>query len=97
MAARGLLALAGELSADTAALIFHTSQEVMAKRFRDSKGRFCKRPPAPPLDPAFVAELGHERKAVDLTLDHRWEIVIEKRWTTYSHEEPDTTPTGETS
>jgi hypothetical protein len=34
------------------------------------------KPPAPPLDPKVVAELGQDRKAVEWTEDQQWELTI---------------------
>jgi hypothetical protein len=53
----------------------------MKPRVRDAKGRFCKvAKPAPALiDPEILKSLGQHRRAVDLTLDHQWDVEIISR------------------
>jgi hypothetical protein len=41
---------------------------------RDKKGQFAKKPP---LDPAMVAELGADRKAVTWSPDQHWHLRFE--------------------
>jgi hypothetical protein len=50
---------------------------------RDSRGRFCRRKPAPTLiDPTLVAQLGKDRRPFELTTDQQFSIVVldEARW-----------------
>jgi hypothetical protein len=61
---------------------------------RDQRGRFCRKPAPTLLSPEVLKTLGQGRKAIDMTLDHSWTVEIHKRWTTYSHENPDTTASG---
>jgi hypothetical protein len=47
----------------------------MAKRFRDKRGRFCRPPKAPPLDPAIVKALGQNRRPAIIWTDD-YELVV---------------------
>jgi hypothetical protein len=46
---------------------------------RDSRGRFTKKSVAALIPIEVLRELGQGRRAVDITLDHQWEVEIISR------------------
>jgi hypothetical protein len=46
----------------------------MTPRARDARGRYKKA--EPPIDPALVAQLGKDRRAVSFITDVPWELTI---------------------
>jgi hypothetical protein len=49
----------------------------MGKRHRDTRGRFCRPPKAPPIDPVIVKTLGAGRRpAIPLLDDYELTVTI---------------------
>jgi hypothetical protein len=62
---------------------------------RDPKGRFCRKPAPTLIDPVVLKTLGQGRRAVEMTADQEWEIVIleRKRYTVLESVEEEKTCT----